>query len=308
MTNTRKRSRMATCRCRNQDGSPCSNAVQPGTLFCMNHQNCEGSPLSGYEPRYDPGRYNNDPAVYKSHNCYSYSMNVIDGDLVSSCRQNNAKECRSHFHQPGALNGDRYALNAVDRRTCPTVEKLMKSDVPEIQPSSFEATCPTGMSKIALVVDKGEDYHYYRQDADGLWSHKDGSNKVKRFDADKKPIFNPETANRDYTPTGSDLNYDDFCGFYCVPRATTVRLGQGGMRIEKTRRQKKQKGGSAGEPDRILPFSQVAGLSWRDHHRQRDVTRKVRKAAARKAKKSRESRETREAREARRRSKTYTRQ
>jgi hypothetical protein len=88
------------------------------------------------------------------------------------------------------------------------------------------------MSKIALVVDKGEDYHFYRQDKDGMWSHKDGSNKVKRYDALKQPIANPELASRDYRWQGSDLNYEDFCGFYCVPRDPNIRLGQGGARKE----------------------------------------------------------------------------
>lgn len=194
-------------------------------------------------------------------------MNVLDPNLADKCRQNNAKDCRKLFHQPGALHGDRYALNTEERRTCAVVEKLMKADVPQIQKTTFDAVSPKGMSKIALVVDKGEDYHFYRQDADGMWSHKDGSNKVKRYDALKRPIFNPETASRDYTPQGSDLNYEDFCGFYSVPRTTTVRLGQGGMR--------KKVGGSLAAPDhgrgggrnsRRQRIS-VAGLSWRDHRR-----------------------------------------
>lgn len=265
MAITRKQ-RKPKCQCYDNNGKPCKQSAVDGTLFCENHQNCKASTMSGYEPRYEPDKYNGDPAVYKSHNCYSYGMNVIDLNLVDFCRKNNGKDCRSHFHQPGALNGDRFALNAESRRTCPIVEKLMKADVPEISNTTFYGTCPKGMSKIALVVDKGEDYHFYRQDADGMWSHKDGSNKVKRFDADKQPIFNPETASRDYTQQGSDLNYEDFCGFYCVPRWTTVRLGQGGAKVRKqggarqTKRAKK----------RILPLYPVAGLSWRDRRTKTD--------------------------------------
>jgi hypothetical protein len=222
-------------------------------------------------------------------------MNVIDPNSMSQCRTNNGKDCRGFFHQPGALGGQRYALNTEQRRTCEVVEKLMKSDVPTIIKTTFDAKCPAGMSKIALVVDKGEDYHYYRQDAldEGteaylrslgfkdkgiaLWSHKDGSNKVKRYDALKRPIFNPQTASRDYRWQGSDLNYEDFCGFYCVPRQTTVRLGQGGMRAS---------GGSLavhGKGSSRQRLS-VAGLSWRDHRR---------KAASRKAKEARKARKTR---------------
>ena len=111
-------------------------------------------------------------------------------------------------------------------RKCKTVEHLMRQDVPEITPSSFYPRCPVGKSKIALVVDPGDDYHFYRQDSDGWWSHKDGANKVKRFDAEGKPIWNPQTAARDYRPNGSTLNYKNLCGFYCVPRRKTIKLAR----------------------------------------------------------------------------------
>lgn len=219
----------ALCQCIDHTtGKGCTKEAVDGTLFCQEHQGCPGSPRSGYEPAFLPERYNGDPAVYRSHNCYAYSMNVLDPKLVRMCRRKNGNGCRKSFHQPGALNGDRFALNSAERRSCEVVERLQKADVPGIERSDFYSTCPVGKSKIALVVDPGEDYHYYRQDADGMWSHKDGSNKVKRFDALKNPIFNPATAARDYRWQNSDLNYEDFCGFYCVPRDQEVRLGQGG--------------------------------------------------------------------------------
>ena len=219
------------CQCYTNNGEACTNTVVKGKLFCPNHVQCPLSPLSRAEPAYNPERYNSDPSIYKSHNCYSYSMNVIDPKLVQKCRRNTKKNtCRQHFHQPGALHGDRFSLNTETRRTCPIVEKLMKSDVPDIVKTTFHDQCPRDKSKIALVVDPGEDYHYYRQDSDGLWSHKDGSNKVKRYDAFKSSIANPELASRDYRIQGSDLNYEDFCGFYCVPRYDGIRLGQGGSK------------------------------------------------------------------------------
>ena len=220
-----------TCQCYATNGEPCTNKAEEGKVFCANHTRCPLSPMSHSEPAYNPERYNSDPAIYKSHNCYSYSMNVIDPKLVRKCKRNTKKNtCRQSFHQPGALNGDRFSLNTETRRTCPVVEKLMISDVPDITKTSFYEQCPSNTSKIALVVDPGEDYHYYRQDSDGMWSHKDGSNKVKRHDAKKSVIANPELASRNYRVQGSELNYEDFCGFYCVPRYDTIRLGQGGSK------------------------------------------------------------------------------
>ena len=238
---------VALCQCSDpMTGSPCPNAAVGETAFCAQHRGCPGSPRSGYEPAFAPQRYNGDPSVYKSHNCYSYSMNVVDGDLVVKCRETG--NCRRYFHQPGAKNGDRNALNAATRRTCAVVEKLQKSDIPDIEKTDFTSQCPAGMSKIALVVDPGEDYHYYRQDADGWWSHKDGSNKVKRYDAVGKPIWDPRLIARDYRWKGSDLNYESFCGFYCVPRDHEIHLGKGGASVgaglgwegRKSRRQRQQ--------------------------------------------------------------------
>lgn len=222
----------ARCQCRDeQTQKGCTDLAVKNTLFCERHQGCPGSPTSGYEPSFQPLRYNCDKSVYGSHNCYSYSMNVLDKQLVKLCKKTG--KCRQYFHQPGALRGDRFALNSTERRACPVVDRLMKADVPEIENSTYYTQCPKGKSKIALVVDPGEDYHYYRQDSDGWWSHKDGSNPVKRFDALKRPIFNPEYAARDYRWQGSDLNYEDFCGYYCVPRSTKVVLGRGGTRKHK---------------------------------------------------------------------------
>ena len=256
---TRKRSKrgqtggkkpVALCQCHDVlSGKGCQKAAKLGSIFCKEHKGCPGSPRSGSEPDFEPLRYNGNPFAYKSHNCFSYAMNAFDQNLIQMCQIHG--NCRQRFHQPGAKSGDRFALNSTERRTCKVVEKLQQSDVPDLRKTTFYNRCPRGTSKIALVVDEGEDYHYYRQDADGMWSHKDGSNKVKRFDALKRPIFNPEYASRDYRWQGSDLNYEDFCGFYCVPRDRVLQLGQGG--------------------------ASSAGQSWKSHHSSA-ATRRVRRS------------------------------
>ena len=200
--------------------------------------------MSGFEPEYAPDLWNADPARYLSMNCYAYAMMFQDPKLIEECRKNNHKGCRRYFPQPGALNGLRDALNVESRRSCPIVEKLMMSDIPALEKTDYHTPCPKGKSKIAMVVSPGKDYHFYRQDKNGFWSHKDGSNKVKNFDANKNKIFNPAFAARDYQWQGSDLNYTDFCGFYCAPRDAPVHLGQGGER--KRRPQKTRRGRQVG--------------------------------------------------------------
>lgn len=188
--------------------------------------------MSGWEPEYNPDRYNKNHALQVVHNCYSFSQNVVDPEQLLQCKGKDAT-CKKKYHQPGGTVGKAHHLRYDNGRTCKTVEGLMMEDIPDLKPTTFHAKCPTGYSKIGLVVDPGDDYHYYRQDADGLWSHKDGANKVKRFDAEGVQVWDPKTAARDYRPRGSFLNYTDFCGYYCTPRNRTVKLSRaqtGGLR------------------------------------------------------------------------------
>uniref|UniRef100_A0A6C0LMC2 Uncharacterized protein n=1 Tax=viral metagenome TaxID=1070528 RepID=A0A6C0LMC2_9ZZZZ len=249
----------ALCQCYDDQGAPCKCKALENSPFCIHHQNCRGSPLSGSEPVRDLELYNK-PAVRRCHNCYSYAMHVYDPKGVELCKKYG--NCRNFFHQPGAKTGHRNELNKEERRSCPIVERLMMGDIPEVTKTTYDAKCPAGMSKVAAVVDKGVDYHWYRQDRDGYWSHKDGSNKVKTFDALKRPIFNPELASRDYRWQGSDLNYEDFCGFYCVPRDHPVVLGRGvnvpksrkkARGVKKEGRVARKRGGHSESASPILP-------------------------------------------------------
>lgn len=154
-------------------------------------------------------------------------MDVLDPSQLTQCLGKPAG-CRLLYHQPGATVNRASELYTTEGRTCKKVVELMKVDVPAIQPTTFEAKCPPNMSKIGLGMDEGQDYHVYREDSDGLWSHKDGANKVKRYDAEGLAIWDPKTAARDYRPNGSFLNYDKFCGYFCVPRRPPPRLARDG--------------------------------------------------------------------------------
>ena len=79
--------------------------------------------------------------------------------------------------------------------------------------------CPAGTYKVALVIGQnvsGEyDYHWYRQDSDGLWSHKLALSAVSRLDSSYQLIIDPQNAARDYTLNGG-YNYSIFGGYYAV--------------------------------------------------------------------------------------------
>ena len=208
--------------------------------------------MSGYEPPYDPDQYNKDPKIQNLFNCFDYALRVVDHEKADICRLND-KDSRCSFDQPGGTKGLSNLLRQARGRSCKTVEYLLKQDIPDIIKTDFYSKCPVGTSKIAMRVDPGEDYHFYSHDKDeedpennGTWSHKDGGNKVKRFDADGQPIVNPQTAASDYRQNGSFLNYEDFCGFYCVPRNRKIRLAQGGRfkrPMQNTRRRRRRSQG-----------------------------------------------------------------
>lgn len=55
-----------------------------------------------------------------------------------------------------------------------------------------------GYYEVYLVIDQGKDYHWYRQDKGGNWSHKPGRTPVINVDASGRFISNPVRANHNY--------------------------------------------------------------------------------------------------------------
>lgn len=213
----------------NEKKRPCFNFALTGSLFCKKHRGtCKKSPLSGYEPNYNPEKYNKNASIRRSHNCFSYAFNVVDPKRIKECQENGDETCIVPYHQPGAKAGYTKEMRYKSFRRCGIVEKMMMDDVKPMYKTGFENRCRVGFSKIALVTDPSDDYHFYRQDSNGTWSHKPGSSNVSSTDADNFPIVDPRTASRDYTEKGSNLNYTNFCGFYCVPRSQPVQLEKGG--------------------------------------------------------------------------------
>lgn len=191
------------------------------------------SPLSGSEPNYEPGRWNKKNEISDTHNCFSYAMNVHDPKQIAKCKTKGY--CNVPFHQPGLAAGYRKFL-ADKPKTCPNMIMRILGDNPHIQLTSFEEKCPPTTSKIALVVDESEDYHFFRQDSNGLWSHKPGARSVINVDASDHKIWDPRLTDLDYTKKGGQLNYDIFCSYMCVPRSQKLYLKSSAGGARKTRR------------------------------------------------------------------------
>ena len=242
--------RLGRCQCL----SACKNHSQPKSAFCENHKDkCpQISPLSGCEPDYNSKLWNGRREHVDTHNCFMYALNILDPKQIYKCLT--SKDCNLPFHQPGLVAGF-LGFDSERPKTCPEMIARILGDNPSIKQSQFEERCPNGTSKIALVVDEDQDYHFLRQDSDGWWSQKGGAKPVTKLDAGGHPIWNPELADNNWTNEHGVLNYDIFCGHLCVPRNVTqhkigdianeelkLRVTTGGSRVHKhTRKHRKTK-------------------------------------------------------------------
>lgn len=148
-------------------------------------------------------------------------MNAIDGKLIEEC--NNTENCNVGFHQPGYASGYGYFPEKHDKGCNDMVSRLW-GDNPDVIPIEFEKRCPGNTSKIALIVDPKRDYHFLRQDTDGMWSHKPGAMDVTTLDASGRPILRPDRALFIYNNHKDPLRYTKFCGYHCVPRGKPLYL------------------------------------------------------------------------------------
>ena len=179
-------------------------------------------PTSGSEPQYSPHDWNN-PFIGPGNNCYAYACDDPSELRMSDC----------DFPQPGSTAGEL----PCDRSefTVDLVRKRAIADGLAPVPHGRENSAPPdGFYKVALFVDPGKDYHWYRQDDDGYWSHKLGDGPVLNVDGDGRPITDPRTASQNYENhtdplTGRPIggyNYTQFGGFFYVPEGG-IRLRSG---------------------------------------------------------------------------------
>lgn len=161
-----------------------------GIRVTVRDKNC--SDCQYEESRFNPAFWNADPNVRQNNNCYNYARNW---------RTNT-------FAQPGRASGD--FPNAMD---CGDVHAAAMSDglkkrcdclPPDEQPRRL----------VALVVDPGFDYHWYRKQKDGFWGHKPGSTAAKNTDNSGSVITNPETCDRG--------GYTDFCGYLYAGKSVHI--------------------------------------------------------------------------------------
>lgn len=149
-------------------------------------------------PQYEPGIWNDGDSVECSNNCYNYGCDI---------QTNN-------FAQPGHEHGV-YLANM----NCQAVTAAAIAD------GLVQANCDQGCGcsdchhQVALVIWPERDYHWYRKDRDGKWSHKMAGTPATNLDNSENIITDPRTADR-----GS---YTIFCGCFCVNKSSVSISGPG---------------------------------------------------------------------------------
>lgn len=146
-------------------------------------------------PTYTPAFWNSSFQIQGNNNCYNYSNN----------------KRTDTFAQPGRAAGAQWTdLECNNVRTAAVADGLVAVAKPN--------KCPKKECTLALVVDPGDDYHWYRRDTNGMWTHKPGGTPATNLDNSGNPISNPETADRG--------GYTDFCGYLCSCSSSTEGNGR----------------------------------------------------------------------------------
>ena len=142
---------------------------------------------------YNPSFWNNNATILRNNNCYNYASN----------------KRTDTFAQPGRGCGSMYRS-----LTCAEVTRASLCDGLHVRYNCFPASeAPRYL--VALVIAPGRDFHWYRLNKEGFWSHKPGSTPVRNVDNSNRVITNPETCNRGI--------YTQFCGYFYTCKSQKIR-------------------------------------------------------------------------------------
>lgn len=125
-------------------------------------------------PAYNPATWNA-PTTQPHNNCYNYANNQITNS----------------FAQPGRAHGiGPLVMNCASVQGGATADGLNSC-------ANFAAALAPGRGwYVALVIWPGQDFHWYRQDDLGCWSHKPGATPARNYDNAGGAIPDPKTCNR----------------------------------------------------------------------------------------------------------------
>ena len=194
-------------------------------------------------PRFSRKKWSN-KYVKNSHNCYSYMLDKINKRYVKICKKHMKKtkesDCNFLKSQPGLVAGIDDVKNS-KYYTCKNIDRRLRLDNKHIRKT--KKRCKKNEYKGALFVHPKKTYHFYRQDNNKLWSHKDGFMLPTNRDAKRKKIRNVRKSNRKYKPTKKETGvyYSKFCNYYCVPKSKKKKFFSAYKRNKKAKRKTKRR-------------------------------------------------------------------
>lgn len=149
-----------------------ANSVGRAFLYVYNNnfiefiEVCVVYSLSGSELRFDENKWK--PAhICHSRNCYTYVVNLYSN--VQEIENNVKADIRTMMgYEEGTDEWDN-TFRCID---------ALASEPMTIYGGSFGGKCTAGKYKVVLTVNSNGYMHWYRQDSNGLWSHKMGESFV----------------------------------------------------------------------------------------------------------------------------------
>ena len=180
-------------------------------------------PRSGSEPDYDPISWNF-KAIRENRNCYSYALDILEpvneldakgfnyfadpGDITHAINNTTLDNPIDTYDEnlKKFLNYAKLDLLALNNTLIPnkTFKCLDLNNNYRVQfeellgikdPNKFTVACDPGTYKVVLVRDDAGGMHWYRQDSNGLWSHKNGWDYATNYGCENKLIISPITTN-----------------------------------------------------------------------------------------------------------------
>ena len=161
--------------------------------------------VSGGEPTFIPKsdelKKNYPKDKLKASNCYTYAIQdyryfispvIPDSyDSSDSCKLLTA----------GVVADSKAKARVVE---CPDVARVSACKKNEYLVMMFRG----------YLLDAGYDFHFYRQDSNGFFSHQMGGDDPTQLDGNGKLINDPRTANRKNPDFAG--SYSEFCSCFCV--------------------------------------------------------------------------------------------
>ena len=185
-------------------------------------------------PAYDADAWNKDAGVLNSTNCYAYAMNSRTGHPAGGKPQPGEKSSVGSTLSCPSLTAAVLADGVPDDIVAaPRCAYQKKHKLPPPDKTGYYLVALVTTSNGSTMYDpksdtvRYADYHWYRQDTDGAWSHKPGHDVARRVDSSGRPVDNPETADRKTSygkqptkigPKEFVMDYDVFCGYFYVKK------------------------------------------------------------------------------------------